>query len=87
MSSAGDLEGCEHVGDEYVTYNRRRERRPGPDFPPFPSSSEEEEEVRREAERRADHEVEREAKRMMGGTYERLECSGKAPMDPDATFK
>jgi hypothetical protein len=54
--------------------------------PPFPPSSEEEEEAHREAERRAEHEAEREAKRMMGDTYERPEGSGKAPMDPDATF-
>jgi hypothetical protein len=57
MSSAEDPEGREHVGDEYVTYNRRRERRPRPDFPPFPPSSEEEEEAHREAERRAEHEA------------------------------
>jgi hypothetical protein len=86
MSSAENPEGREHVGDEYVTYNRRRERRPRPDYPPFPPSSEEEEEAHREAERRAEHEAEREAERMMGDRYERPEGSGKAPMDPDATF-
>jgi hypothetical protein len=47
MSAAEDPDGREHVGDEYVTYNRRKERRPRPDFPPFPPSSEEEEEVHR----------------------------------------
>jgi hypothetical protein len=45
MSAAGDPEGREHVGDEYVTYNRHQERRHRPDFPPFPPSSEEEEEA------------------------------------------
>jgi hypothetical protein len=53
MGSVEDLEGREHVGDEFVTYNKRRERRPRPDYPPFPPSSEEEEEAHREAERRA----------------------------------
>jgi hypothetical protein len=82
MGSVEEPEGREHVGDEYVTYNRRRERRPRPDYPPFPPSSEEEEEAHREAERRA----EREAERMMGDRYERPEGSGKAPMEPEATF-
>jgi hypothetical protein len=82
MSLAGDPEGREHVGDEYVTYNRRRERRPRPDFPSFPPSSEEDEEAHREAERRAEHEAER----LMGDAYERPEGSGKAPMDLYATF-
>ena len=41
MSAAEDPEGREHVGDEYVTYNRHKERRHRPDFPPFPPSSEE----------------------------------------------
>jgi hypothetical protein len=77
MSSAGEPEDREHVGDEYVTYNKRRERRPRPDFSPFPPSSKEEEEVHREAERGEEHE----AKRMMGGAYERPEGNGKAPMD------
>jgi hypothetical protein len=53
MSAAEDPEGREHVGDEYVTYNRHKERRHRLDFPPFPPSSEEEEEAHREAERRA----------------------------------
>jgi hypothetical protein len=86
MSAAEDPEGREHVGDEYVTYNRRKERRSRPDFPPFPPSSEEEEEAHREAERRAEREAEREAERMLGDRYERPEGSGKAPMDPEATF-
>ena len=47
MSVAEDPEGREHVGDEYVTYNRRRERRSRLDFPPFPPSSNEEEEAHR----------------------------------------
>jgi hypothetical protein len=84
MSSTSDPEGREHVGDEYVTYNRRRERKLRPDYPPFPPSSKEE--VHREAERRAEHEAKREAERMMGGGYERPEDSGKAHMDPYATF-
>jgi hypothetical protein len=88
MSSAENpnSEGREHIGDEYVTYNRHRERRPRADYPPFPPSSEEEEEAHREAERRAKREVEREAKRMMGDRYERPEGSGKAPMDRDVAF-
>jgi hypothetical protein len=86
MSTAEDPDGREHVGDEYVTYNRRKERRPRPDFPPFPPSSEEEEEAHREAERRAEREAEREAERMLGDRYERPEGSGKAPMEPEATF-
>jgi hypothetical protein len=82
MSAAEDPEGREHVGDEYVTYNRHQERRHRPDFPPFPPSSEEEEEAHREAERRA----EREAERMLGDRYERPEGSGKAPVDPEVAF-
>jgi hypothetical protein len=82
MSGAEDPGGREHVGDEYVTYNRCKEGRPRSDFPPFPPSSEEEEEAQREAERRA----EREAERMLVDRYERPEGSGKAPMDPDAAF-
>jgi hypothetical protein len=58
MSATEDPEGCEHVGDEYVTYNRHKERRYRPNFPPFPASSEEEEEAHREEERREKHEVE-----------------------------
>jgi hypothetical protein len=84
MSSAKDPEGREHVGDKYVTYNRRRERRRRPYYPPFPPSSEEE--AHREEERRAEHEAEHEAERMMVGRYERPKGSGKAPMDPEATF-
>jgi hypothetical protein len=45
MSAIEDPEDREHIGDEYVTYNRRKERRPRLDFPPFPPSSEEEEEA------------------------------------------
>jgi hypothetical protein len=82
MSSAGDPEGREHIGDEYVTYNRRGERRPRPDFLPLPPSSEEEEEAQREAERRA----EREAERMLGDRYESREGNGKAPMEPEEAF-
>jgi hypothetical protein len=58
----------------------------GFDFPPFPPSSEEEEEAQREAERRAEREDEREVERMLGDKYERPEGSGKPPMDPEATF-
>jgi hypothetical protein len=86
MSAAEDPEGCEHVGDEYVTYNRHQERRHRPDFPPFPPSSEEEEEAHREAERRAEREARREVERMLGDRYERPKGSGKAPVDPEATF-
>jgi hypothetical protein len=82
MSAPEDLDGREHVGDEYVTYNRRKERRPRPKFPPFPPNSEEEKEAHREAERKA----EREAERMLGDIYERPEGSGKAPMDLEAVF-
>jgi hypothetical protein len=78
MSAAKDPEGREHVGDKYVTYNRHQERRHRPDFPPFPPSSEEEEEAHREAERRAECEAECEAERMLGDKYERPEGSGKA---------
>jgi hypothetical protein len=86
MSAAEDPEGREHIGDEYVTYNRHQERRHRPDFPPFPPSSEEEEEAHREEERRAEHEAEHEAERMLGDRYERSEGSGKAPMEPEAAF-
>jgi hypothetical protein len=86
MSAAEDPEGREHIGDEYVTYNRHQERRHRPDFPPFPPSSEEEEEAHREAERRTEREVEREVERMLGDRYERPEGSGKAPVNPEATF-
>jgi hypothetical protein len=65
MSAAEDPKGREHVGDEYVTYNRHK-----PDFPPFPPSSEEEEEAHREAERKEEHEAECEAERMLGDKYE-----------------
>jgi len=44
MSSKSGPEDREHVGDEYITYNRRKERRPRPYVPPFLPSSEEEEE-------------------------------------------
>ena len=70
MSIAEDPDGREHVGDEYVTYNRRKERRPRPDFPPFPPNSEEDKEAHREAERRAEHEVEHKAERILGDKYE-----------------
>jgi hypothetical protein len=60
MSATEDPGGREHVGDEYVTYNRHKEGRPRSDFPPFPPSSEEEEEAQREAERRVEHEAEHE---------------------------
>ena len=81
MSAAGDPEGREHVGDEYVTYNRHK-----PDFPPFPPSSKEEEEAHREAERRAEHEAEHKDERMLGDIYEWPEGSGKALVDPETTF-
>jgi hypothetical protein len=86
MSAAKDPEGCEHIGDEYVTYSRHKERRHRPDFPPFPLSSEEEEEAHREAERSAEREAEHEAERMLGDRYERPEGSGKALVDPETTF-
>jgi hypothetical protein len=86
MGSVEEPEGCEHVGDEYVTYNKQRERRPRPDYPPFPPSSEDEEEAHREAERRAECEAECEAERMMGDIYERPKGSGNAPMAPEASI-
>jgi hypothetical protein len=70
MSTTEDPDGCEHAGDEYVSYNRCKERMPRPDFPPFPPSSEEEEEAHRESERRAEREAEREEDRMLGDIYE-----------------
>jgi hypothetical protein len=86
MSTAKDPEGHEHVGDEYVTYKRRKERRPRPDFLPFPPNSEEEEETHMEAKRRVERQVEHEAERMLGDIYERLEGSGKAPMEPESNL-
>jgi hypothetical protein len=86
MSTVEDPNSRDKVGDEYVTYNRRKERRPRPDFPPFPPNSEEEEEAHREAERTTEHEAEREAERMLGDRYERPEGSGKAPMKPEVAF-
>jgi hypothetical protein len=86
MSAAEDPEGREHIGDEYVTYNRHQERRHRPDFPPFPPSSEEEEEAHKEAERRVEPEAECEAERMLGDKYERPEGSGKAPIDLEVAF-
>jgi hypothetical protein len=76
MSAAKDPEGHEHVGDEYVTYSRHKERRHRPEFPPFPPSSEEEEEAHREAGRRAEHEAKHEVERMLGDKYERPEGNG-----------
>jgi hypothetical protein len=86
MSAAEDPEGREHVGDEYVNYNKHQERRHRPNFPPFPHTSEEEEEAQREAERRAEHEVECKAMRMLGDIYEWPKGSGKAPTDPKESF-
>jgi hypothetical protein len=86
MNIAKEPNDREHVGDEYVTYNRRRGRRDRPNFPPFPPSSEEEEEVHKEAERRAEREAEREAERRLGDIYERPEGSGKTLVDPDVAF-
>jgi len=86
MSAAEDPEGFEHIGDEYVTYSRHKERRHRPDFPPFPPRSKEEEEAHRKAERRVEHEAEHEAERMLGDKYERPEGSGKAPVDPETAF-
>jgi hypothetical protein len=86
MISTGDLEDRENVGDEYVTYNRCRERRSRPNFPPFPPSSEEEEEAHREAKRRVENEEESEVERMFRDIYERLEGSGKALVEPEASF-
>ena len=86
MSAVEDLEDHEHVGDEYVTYNRHGERRHRPNFPPFPPRSEEGEEAHKEAERREEHEIDSEAERMLGDRYERPEGSGKALVDPEETF-
>jgi hypothetical protein len=86
MNTTEEPDGREHVGDEYVTYNRCRERRDRPNFPLFPPSSEEEEEAHKEVERRAEREAEHEAERRLGDRYERPEGSGKAPVDPDVAF-
>jgi hypothetical protein len=86
MSATEDPEGREHIGDEYVTYSRHKERRHRPGIPPFSPSSEEEEEAHKEAERRVEREAECEAERMLGDRYERPEGSGKAPVDPETTF-
>jgi hypothetical protein len=86
MIASKDPEGHEHVGDEYANYNRHHEKRHRPDFPPFSPNSEEEEEAHREVERRIEREAECEAERMLGDRYERPEGSGKAPVDPEATF-
>ena len=86
MSGAEEPDGREHEGDEYVMYSRRKGRRDRPNFPPFPPSSEEEEEALREAKRRAEREAEREAEKRLGDRYERPEGSGKAPVDPEASF-
>jgi hypothetical protein len=87
MSSTENPGGHEHIGDEFITYSRHRERRgPRSYYPPFPHSSEEEEEAQWEAERRAEREAEIEAERRMGDRYERPKGSGKAPMDPKAAF-
>jgi hypothetical protein len=82
MSAAEDPGGREHIGDKYVTNNKRKEGRPRSDFPPFPPSSEEKEEANREVERREEHEAER----MLRDKYERLEGSGKAPMETETAF-
>jgi hypothetical protein len=86
MNPVEEPDGREHEGDEYVTYNRRKGRRDRPNFPPFPPSSEEEEDALREAERRAEREVESEAEKRLGDRYERPEGSGKAPVDLDVAF-
>ena len=70
MSAVEDPEGHEHVGDKYVTYNRHQERSHRPDFPPFPPSSEEEEEAHIEVERRVEREAECEAETILGDIYE-----------------
>jgi hypothetical protein len=86
MSATEDPEGHEHVGDEYVTYNKHQERRHRPDFPPFPPSLEEEEEAHREAERRAEREAEREVERMLGDRYERPRGQWQGPRRSRGTF-
>jgi hypothetical protein len=86
MNTVEEPDGREHEGDEYVAYNRRRGSRDRPNFPPFPPSSEEEEEALREAEQRAEREAEREAKKRLGDRYERPEGSGKALADPEVAF-
>jgi len=59
LSSVENPKGREHIGDEFVTYNRRREQRgPKSDYPPSPHSSKEEEEEQQEAERRVEREAE-----------------------------
>jgi hypothetical protein len=86
MSATEDPEGHENIGDKYVTCNKHQERRHRPDFPLFPPSSEEKEEAHRVGERRAEHEAKHEVERMLGNRYERPEGSGKAPVDPEASF-
>jgi hypothetical protein len=81
--------GRQHIGDEHVTYNRRKEGRPRSNFPPFSPSLEEEEEAHREVERRAEREAEREGEKMLGDTYERPEGSGRPPwtqMQPSCRY-
>jgi hypothetical protein len=70
MNPTEEPDGREHEGDKYVTYNRCRGSRDRPNFPPFPPSSEEEEEALREAERRAEHEAKHEAEKRLGDRYE-----------------
>jgi hypothetical protein len=86
MSTIEDPDVREHVGDGYVTYNRCKERRPRPVFPPFPPTSKEDKEAHREAEKRVECEVEREAERMLGDRYERPWGSGNSPMELEAAF-
>jgi hypothetical protein len=86
MSAVEDPEGREHVVEEYVTYNRCKERISRLDLPPFPPNSEEVEEAHKEAERREEREADHEPERMLGERYERLEGSGKALMEPKTTF-
>jgi hypothetical protein len=82
MSATEEPEGHEHIGDKYFTYNRHNEGRSRTEFPPFPPSSEEEEEVHREAERRAEHDTKREGEMILGEKYEQPKGRSKAPMEP-----
>jgi hypothetical protein len=80
MSSIENPRGHEHIGDEFVTYRRHVERRePRSYYPPFPHNSKEDEEAHQEAERRANHEADIEAKRGIGDRYKRQKVVEKHP--------
>jgi hypothetical protein len=67
MNTVEEPDDHEHVGDKYVTYNRRRGRRDMPNFPPFPHSSEEEEEAHKEEARQREEQNARPSVKQRGG--------------------